>query len=124
MEIKFNGKEIELSFGFKFMNDIDKKLGMEMEQMSFGQGIQMLAPNLESGNPVAIGHTIIAATSHHKKAPKTDAEISEVLNDIASEQGLDEFAEEIIKELGKQPMTQNLVPEEYRQAKKAPAAKK
>lgn len=119
MEIKNNGKEIELSFGFKFMNDIDKKLGMEMEQMSIGQGIQMLVPNLEDGNPVAIGHTIVAATSHHKKAPKSDEEISAVLDEIAETQGFDEFAEDVIKELGKRPMTRNLVPEEYRQSKKA-----
>lgn len=123
MEIKHNGKEIELSFGFKFMNDIDKKLGMEMEQMSIGQGIQMLAPNLQDGNPVAVGHTILAATSHNKKAPKSDEEISAVLDEIAEEQGLDEFAEDVLKELGKRPMTRNLVPEDYRQAKKAVAKK-
>ncbi|KKI55471.1 tail assembly chaperone [Staphylococcus arlettae] len=119
MEIKHNGKDIELSFGFKFMNDVDKKLGMEMEQMSIGQGIQMLVPNLQDGNPVAIGHTIIAATSHHKKAPKSDEEISAVLDEIADEQGFDEFAEQVITELGKRPMTRNLVPEEYREVKKA-----
>ncbi|ALM56790.1 tail assembly chaperone [Staphylococcus equorum] len=119
MEIKFNGKEYELSFGFKFMNDIDKKLGMEMNQLTMGQGISMLVPNLQEANPVAIGHTILAATSHHKKAPKTDEEISEVLDQVAEEQGYESFAEDVLKELGKRSMTQSLVPKEYRQAKKA-----
>ena len=124
MEIKFNGKEIELSFGFKFMNDIDKKLGMEMNQLTMGQGISMLVPNLQEANPVSIGHTIVAATSHHKKAPKSDEEISEVLDEIAEEQGYEAFAEDVLKELGKRSMTQSLVPKEYRQEKKTAAKKK
>ncbi len=123
MEIKFNGKELELSFGFKFMNDIDKKLGMEMNQLSMGQGISMLVPNLQEGNPVAIGHTIISATSHHKKSPKSDEEISEVLDQVAEEQGFEDFAEDVLKELGKRSMTQSLVPKEYKQEKKAAAKK-
>ena len=48
MEIKFNGKTIELSFGLKFLNIIDKEMGMEAEQVNFGKGTEMLVPALES----------------------------------------------------------------------------
>ena len=47
MEIKFNGKTIELSFGLKFLNIIDKEMGMEAEQVNFGKGTEMLVPALE-----------------------------------------------------------------------------
>ena len=104
MEIKHNGKDIELSFGFKFMNDVDKKLGMEMEQMSIGQGIQMLVPNLQDGNPVAIGHTILLQLLN-KKALKSDEESQQYCTKSLTNKVFDEFAEQVITELGKRPMT-------------------
>ncbi|MEJ7218746.1 tail assembly chaperone [Staphylococcus gallinarum] len=117
MEIQFKGKSLELSFGFKALTILDKKLGMEVDQVSMGQGLQLLVPNLLQGSLIAIGETILATTAHHKKAPKEN-DLDEILEEIAENQGLEEFAEEIIKELGKRPMTQNLVPEEYKASKK------
>ncbi|WP_073504376.1 tail assembly chaperone [Staphylococcus succinus] len=118
MEIQFKGKSLDLSFGFKALTILDKKLGMEVEQVSMGQGLQLLVPNLLQGSLIAIGETILAATAHHKKAPK-ESDLDDILEDIAENQGLEEFAEDIIKELGKRPMTRNLVPEEYQiQSKK------
>ena len=35
MEITYNGRKLELSFGFKALNAIDRKLGVEAEQMKF-----------------------------------------------------------------------------------------
>ena len=40
MEITYNGRKLELSFGFKALNAIDRKLGVEAEQMKFGMGLQ------------------------------------------------------------------------------------
>ena len=70
MEIKFNGKELELSFGFKFLKLVDKALGFEAEQMNIGQGLNMIVPNLSNGNVVALGEVIQAATAHHKNIQK------------------------------------------------------
>ena len=53
MNIKFKDKELELSFGLGFLNKIDKELGLEVEQMTIGQGLNMLVPNLSNGNVVA-----------------------------------------------------------------------
>lgn len=117
MEIKFNGKELELSFGFKFLKLVDKALGFEAEQMNIGQGLNMIVPNLSNGNVVALGEVIQAATAHHKKYPKTDEDIEGVLEDIAENIGIQEYCDEILEELGKKRLTQNLVPDEYKTAK-------
>ena len=118
MEIQFKGKSLELSFGFKALSLIDKRLGMEIEQMSIGQGLSLLVPNLSQGNPIAIGEVILSATAHHKKAPKEE-DLDDILDEIADEQGFEAFGEEIIKELGKRPTTQNLVPDEYKPKSKS-----
>lgn len=118
MEINFNGKELELSFGLGFLNEIDKELGFEVEQMSIGQGLNMLIPNLLQGNPVALSKVIKASTSHHKKSPESFDELEVILTDIAEKDGIEEFSEQIVKELGKRVLTQNLVPDEYKETKK------
>lgn len=118
MEIQFKGKTIDLSFGFKALSIIDKRLGMEIEQMSIGQGLQLLVPNLAQGNPITIGEVILAATAHHKKAPQ-ESDLDDILDDIAENEGFEAFGEQIIKELGKRPTTQNLVPDEYKPKKQS-----
>ena len=105
MEITYNGRKLELSFGFKALNAIDRKLGVEAEQMKFGMGLQSTIPFVLQGNPITLGEYIIAMTSHHKKH-------------IAENQGLVEFAEELVETLGKRPSTQSLVPDRFKPAKK------
>ena len=82
MEIKFKDKELELSFGLGFLNKIDKELGLEVEQMTIGQGLNMLVPNLSNGNVVALAKVIKAATAHHKKKPQTDEELETIWTSI------------------------------------------
>ena len=100
MEIKFNGKTIKLSFGLKFLNIIDKEMGMEAEQVNFGKGTEMLVPALEKG------------------APKTEEDLEVVVEDIIENTGLEEFCNEVIEELGKRVLTQNLVPKKYKKNSK------
>lgn len=118
MEIQFKGKTLDLSFGFKALSIIDKRLGMEIEQMSIGQGLQLLVPNLEQGNPITIGEVILAATAHHKKAPKED-DLDEILDEIADNEGFEQFGQDIINELGKRPTTRNLLPDEHKPKKQS-----
>ena len=97
-ECKINGKSLELSFGFKFLREIDNRLGLKVEQASIGQGVSMLPVGLESGNPVVIGEVLIAATSHLKKQAIT-INIDEALDEIAENIGLEEFGSDILTEL-------------------------
>lgn len=113
MEIKSNGKKLKLSFGFRFINEIDKTNGtsidVEGQKINFGNGLEFLIPMLQNGSIAHIGRAVLAATSHYKQdAPKED-DLDGILNDIAENKGLQTFADEIVEELGKQPMTQNLV---------------
>ncbi|MDW3933086.1 tail assembly chaperone [Staphylococcus saprophyticus] len=113
MEIKINGKKLKLSFGFRFINEIDKTNGtsidVEGQKINFGNGLEFLIPMLQNGSIAHIGRAVLAATSHYKQdAPKED-DLDEILNDIAENKGLQTFADEIVEELGKQPMTQNLI---------------
>lgn len=112
MHINFKGKQVELSFGFRFINTIDRINGTRMEQdgqnLNFGSGLESFVPMLQSGSPVLVGRAVLAATQHHKKAPTMD-DLDEILNDIADTVGLQEFADQVISELGKQPMTRNVV---------------
>ena len=78
----------------------------------------MLPVGLESGNPVVIGEVLIAATSHLKQAI-TINNIDEALDEIAENIGLEEFGSDILTELGKRPMTRNLV--EVVEAEEKPA---
>ena len=47
MHINFNGQELELSFGLRFVNEIDRELGFDVDQMAVGQGLNLLIPNLK-----------------------------------------------------------------------------
>ncbi|TYS87571.1 tail assembly chaperone [Rossellomorea aquimaris] len=119
MHINFNGRDIELSFGLRTLTTIDRSLGLEVESVSLGQGLEtMLVPGLQSGNVICLYKLIQAATAHDKKKPTTDEDFETILNDIADSEGLDEFAQRVMYELGKQPMTRKLVPEKYQAVKK------
>lgn len=118
MHINFNDKELEMSFGLKFLNEIDKELGFDVEQMAVGQGLNLLVPNLRTNNIAALSKIIKASVCHHKKYPKTDEELETVLKDIIENKDISEFCEEILNELGKNVLTQNLVPDEYKTSKK------
>ncbi|HDC5422251.1 TPA: phage tail protein, partial [Staphylococcus aureus] len=61
----------------------------------------------------------IAATSHLKKQAITINNIDEALDEIAENIGLEEFGSDILTELGKRPMTRNLV--EVVEAEEKPA---
>ncbi|KSU63643.1 phage tail protein [[Bacillus] enclensis] len=125
MHITFNGRDIELSFGLRTLTTIDRSLGLEVENVSLGQGLEtMLVPGLQSGNIICLYKLIQAATAHDKKKPKTEEDFESILNDIAENEGLDEFAEQVMYELGKQPMTRKLVPEEYQKGKVVKEASK
>ncbi|MGM0864543.1 MAG: tail assembly chaperone [Bacillota bacterium] len=119
MHINFNGRDIELSFGLRTLTTIDRSLGLEVESVSLGQGLEtMLVPGLQSGNIICLYKLIQAATAHDRKKPTTDEDFEAILNDIADNEGLDEFAQRVMYELGKQPMTRKLVPEKYQAVKK------
>ncbi|PCF45489.1 tail assembly chaperone [Staphylococcus delphini] len=124
MYINFKGRDLDLSFGLKFLNNIDRDLGFNVDQMQIGQGLEMLVPNLDAGNIVALSKVIKAATAHHKKGPKIDEDLEVILEDIIENSSVEEFCDEVIEELGKRPLTQNLVNDRVKENNKAKKAAK
>lgn len=114
MHITFEGRDIDLKFGLRTLTEIDRELGFEVEGASLGEGLEMMIPKLKSGNIVGISKVVKAAASHDRKPPKTFEELEEVLDDIAEDQGFEAFGAQVIEELGKRPMTRNLVPEDLK----------
>ena len=84
-------------------------MGMEAEQVNFGKGTEMLVPALESHSVVDVAKVIKAATAQ-EKAPKTEEDLEAVVENVIENTGLEEFCNEVIEELGKRVLTQNLVP--------------
>ncbi|HEF3510358.1 TPA: hypothetical protein R9094_001920, partial [Campylobacter jejuni] len=51
-------------------------------------------------------------------APKTEKDLEEVVENVIENTGLEEFCNEVIEELGKRVLTQNLVPKKYKKNSK------
>lgn len=108
--IKNGNKEIELKFGLGQLNAIDKELGLEIQEVSLGEGLEMLIPKLKSGNIIGIAKMINAITRNDKNRPKNEEELEAILEGIIKEHGsLKVFGEIIIKELGNRLLTRDLV---------------
>ncbi|UBH16405.1 tail assembly chaperone [Macrococcus armenti] len=108
-----NGKhELELKFGIAELSAVDRALGLKVEQIDLGEGLEMLIPKLKTGNIVAVAKIISALTVNQKGRPKTDEELEAVLLSIIEEhKSIKNFSEKLLDELGKQPLTQELIQE-------------
>ena len=112
LTIKNGDKEIELKFGLGQLNAIDKELGLEIQEVSLGEGLEMLIPKLKSGNIIGIAKMIKAITRTDKNRPKNEEELELVLESIIEEHGsLKTFGQLVIDELGNRLLTQGLVAE-------------
>lgn len=100
MELKIGGKEYELRFGIKFINELDNTYKQNMDGAEFGMGIEMLNAYLEMGRPTALYNAILAGTAHLKSKPSRN-KVEEYLEELAMqedeayEQLFDQMKEEI-----------------------------
>jgi len=108
--IKNGDKDIELKFGLGQLNAIDKELGLEIQEVSLGEGLEMLIPKLKSGNIIGIAKMITAITRSDKNRPKNEEELESILEGIIKEHGsLKGFGQLVINELGNKLLTRDLV---------------
>lgn len=108
--IKNGDKDIELKFGLGQLNAIDKELGLEIQEVSLGEGLEMLIPKLKSGNIIGIAKMITAITRNDKNRPKNEDELESILEGIIKEHGsLKAFGRLVIDELGNKLLTRDLV---------------
>lgn len=102
-------KEVEIKFGIGELTAIDKELGLEMDKINLGEGLEMLVPKLQTANIIAVAK-ILKATIPNKLKPKTDEELEKVLENILDDyETFQAFADECLKQLKEGRLTRELV---------------
>src|SRR5699024_12709252 len=72
MELNINGKNYKLSFGIKFIKEMDKIHGQDQKGIKMGIGLEMMEAQLSMGRPTALFDVIKCSTSHLKSNPTND----------------------------------------------------
>lgn len=112
VKIKLKEKEADIKFGIGELTAIDQELGMSVEEINLGEGLEMLVPKLKTGNLIGISKVIRACTQSNKNKPKNDEEMEAVLEGILDDyESFQKFGEACIEQLGKKRLTQELVKE-------------
>ncbi|EGQ4311742.1 TPA: phage tail protein [Staphylococcus pseudintermedius] len=110
LTVNFNQTELEIHFGLGELTEIDKELGFDVRDVKLGEGLEMLVPKLQTGNPIAISKIVLATTRKQKGAPKNESDLEALLENIHNEYGtFKKFGEVVIEEMGKHVLTQDLV---------------
>lgn len=103
------GEQVEIKFGIGELTAIDKDLGLSVEEIALGEGLEMLVPKLQTANFIAIAK-VVKACLPKKHRPSNDEELEAVLENILEDyESFKAFGEACIEELGKKPMTRELV---------------
>lgn len=105
MQIKINDKDYQLFFGLDFLEWCEDNEGMKVEGVNLGiGGFNMIYSKLEMHDPVTVMKIIKGATNTHKSKPSRK-DIEAFLVELLEEDKFEEFVEEVISELKKQPFT-------------------
>ncbi|GAA5417698.1 hypothetical protein Pryu01_02773 [Paraliobacillus ryukyuensis] len=117
MEFKINGKEYQLQFGMKCINELDKRYSVNYEGLQFGMGVNMAYMSINMMNPTALQNVILAAASHDKNRP-SESEVEQAIIDYAQENnGLASLFDQLKEELGKSPLMKDTVKKFENEAK-------
>lgn len=109
VNIRVNDKDIELKFGIGELTAIDQELGLSVQDINLGEGLEMLAPKLQTGNLIGIAK-VVKACLPNKNKPKDDEALEEILEGILDDyETFEKFGESCIEQLGKKRLTQELV---------------
>ena len=109
MKFKIDGKEYQLEFGMKFINELDKRYAVDYQGFKFGMGVNMAFMYLNQYNPTVLQNIISAAVSHEKNKP-SEKKIEESIVQYAIENdGLDKLFEQLLDELGKSPLLKSTI---------------
>ncbi|EEX24795.1 tail assembly chaperone [Limosilactobacillus fermentum] len=91
MEIKINGKNVELNFGVAFVRELDKVAGMKVNGQSFGFGLTKSLPALQAYDPAVLADVLYCAAWDNKPRPTqkaidefidTDSDLEKVFDEV------------------------------------------
>lgn len=105
MNVNISGKDYDLHFGLDFLEFCEDTGGMKVDGVNIGiGGFNMMFSKLEMFDPVTVMKVIQGGTNTYKSKP-SKANIEELLIEKIESDSYEEFVEEILAELKKQPFT-------------------
>ena len=105
MNIKIADKEYDLHFGLDFLEFCEDTGGMKVDGVNIGiGGFNMMYSKLEMFDPVTVLKVIQGGTNTYKSKP-SKADIEELLIEKIESESYEDFVEELLSELKKQPFT-------------------
>lgn len=97
MQIKINGKEVELKFGVKFVRELDKVAGLDLNGASFGMGLTKSIPSLRTADPAVLADVIYSAASTNEAFRPSQDDVDDFIDNY--EEDLEKLFDNVIKEM-------------------------
>jgi hypothetical protein len=97
MQIKINGKNVELKFGVKFVRELDKVAGLDLNGASFGMGLTKSIPSLNAADPAVLADVIYSAASTNKAFRPSQDDVDDFIDNY--EDDLEKLFDDVIKEM-------------------------
>ena len=97
MQVKINNKEVELKFGVKFVRELDKVAGLDVNGASFGMGLTKSIPALNTADPAALADVIYSAASTNKAFRPSQDDVDNFIDDYDGD--LEKLFDDVIKEM-------------------------
>lgn len=97
MQVKINNKEVELKFGVKFVRELDKVAGLDVNGASFGMGLTKSIPALNTADPVVLADVIYSAASTNKAFRPSQDDVDNFIDDYDGD--LEKLFDDVTKEM-------------------------
>lgn len=97
MQVKINNKELELKFGVKFVRELDKVAGLDVNGASFGMGLTKSIPALNTADPAVLADVIYSAASTNKAFRPSQDDVDNFIDDYDGD--LEKLFDDVTKEM-------------------------
>ncbi|MCT3038378.1 hypothetical protein EFS27_03565 [Leuconostoc mesenteroides] len=97
MQVKINNKEVELKFGVKFVRELDKVAGLDVNGASFGMGLTKSIPALNTADPAVLADVIYSAASTNKAFRPSQDDVDKFIDDYDGD--LEKLFDDVTKEM-------------------------
>ena len=97
MQVKINNKEVELKFGVKFVRELDKVAGLDVNGASFGMGLTKSIPALNTADPAVLADVIYSAASTNKAFRPSQDDVDNFIDDYDGD--LEKLFDDVNKEM-------------------------
>lgn len=97
MQVKINNKEVELKFGVKFVRELDKVAGLDVNGASFGMGLTKCIPALNTADPAVLADVIYSAASTNKAFRPSQDDVDNFIDDYDGD--LEKLFDDVTKEM-------------------------